>query len=184
MFFRDFGGNGKSTLTTPTDACQIMCSNAHLPHTAPPALRYPAPIFLFFGRKCRGLSNAGQATMLDVTEILFKKWGSFLAQTVIRCWLKAAILPSEHEDALRSKDTRPDREDKEDKATIDDICSMVAKMTMPASVADARSMPRVLTDNLFVKKQPGLTGVQMHEAMGMWLNVEDGPPKCWKIRSN
>ena len=113
--------------------------------------------------------------MLDVTEILFKKWGSFLAQTVIRCWLKAAILPSEHEDALRSKDTRPDREDKEDKATIDDICSMVAKMTMPASVADARSMPRVLTDNLFVKEQPGLTGAQMHEAMGMWLNVEDGP---------
>ena len=124
------------------------------------------------------MSDAGQATKLDVTEILFKKWGSFSAQTVIRCWLKAAILPSEHEDALRSKDTRPDREDKEDKATIDDIFyNMVAKMRMPANVADARSMPRVvLTDNLFVEKQPGLIDAQiMHEAMGTWLNVEDDP---------
>ena len=51
---RDFGGNGKSTLTTPTDACQIMCSNAHLPHTAPPALRYPAPIFYFLAGNAEG----------------------------------------------------------------------------------------------------------------------------------
>ena len=113
--------------------------------------------------------------MLDVTGILFRKWGSFSAQTVIRCWLKAGILPGEHQNALTSKDTRPGREDKEDKAIIDDLCSMVTKMTMPASVVDARSMPRVLTDNLFVEKQAGLTDAQMREAMQTWLNVEDDP---------
>ena len=52
---------------------------------------------------------------------------------------------------------------------------MVVKMTMSASVADARSIPRVLTDNLFVEKQPCLTDAQMHGAMGTWLNVEDDP---------
>ena len=40
---------------------------------------------------------------------------------------------------------------------------------------DARSMPRVLTDNLFVEKQAGLTDAQMREAMKTWLNVEDDP---------
>ena len=50
---------------------------------------------------------------------------------------------------------------------------MVAMMTMPTSIADARSMSRVLTDNLFAEKQPGFTDTQMHEAMGTWLNVED-----------
>ncbi|CAN0605845.1 unnamed protein product, partial [Ectocarpus sp. 12 AP-2014] len=44
-------------------------------------------------RGCRGLSDAGQATMLDVTDILSKKWESFSDQTVIRCWAKANILP-------------------------------------------------------------------------------------------
>ncbi|CAN0051650.1 unnamed protein product, partial [Ectocarpus sp. 8 AP-2014] len=44
-------------------------------------------------RGCRGLSDAGQATMLDVTEILTKKWQHLSDQTVVRCWLKATILP-------------------------------------------------------------------------------------------
>ncbi|CBJ32411.1 similar to Tigger transposable element-derived protein 6 [Ectocarpus siliculosus] len=35
-------------------------------------------------RGCRGLSDAGQATMLDVTEILSQKWESFSDQTVVR----------------------------------------------------------------------------------------------------
>ena len=48
-------------------------------------------------------------------------------------------------------------------------------MTMPASVVDARSMPRVLTDNLFVEKQADLTDAQMREAIQTWLNVEDDP---------
>ena len=98
--------------------------------------------------------------MLDVTEILSQKWENFPDQTVIRCWLKADILPREHVNALKGKDTRLDREDKEDTAITDHLCDMVAKITMPASVTDARSMPRVLTDNLFVGKQPGLTDMQ------------------------
>ena len=52
---------------------------------------------------------------------------------------------------------------------------MVAKMTMPAPVTDARSMPRVLTDNLFVEKQPGLSETEVREALETWLNVEDDP---------
>ena len=52
---------------------------------------------------------------------------------------------------------------------------MVVKMTMSASVTDARSIPRVLTDNLFVEKHPGLTDAQMHGAMETWRNVEDDP---------
>ena len=52
---------------------------------------------------------------------------------------------------------------------------MVAKMTMPASVTDARSMPRILTDNLFVERQPGLTDAEVREAIETWLNVEEDP---------
>ena len=52
---------------------------------------------------------------------------------------------------------------------------MVAKMTMPATVTDARSMPRVLTDNLSVEKQPGLSETEVREALETWLNVEDDP---------
>ncbi|CAN0413013.1 unnamed protein product, partial [Pylaiella littoralis] len=80
-------------------------------------------------RGCRGLSDAGQATMLDVTEILPQKWESFSDQTIVRCWLKATILPREHEDALKGRDTRLDREDK-DAAALDDLCDMVKKMSM------------------------------------------------------
>ena len=52
---------------------------------------------------------------------------------------------------------------------------MVAKMTIPASVTDARSMPSVLTDNLFVEKQPSLTDAKVREVIEMWPNVEDDP---------
>ena len=76
----------------------------------------------FFCRGCRGLNDAGQATMLDVTDILSDKWASFSNQTVIKCWLKAEILPEEHRNALLGKDTRLDREDKEETAVIDDLC--------------------------------------------------------------
>ncbi|CAM9895178.1 unnamed protein product [Ectocarpus sp. 12 AP-2014] len=87
-------------------------------------------------RGCRGLSDAGQATMLDVTEILSKKWESFSDQTVIRCWAKANILPREHQNTLKGRDTRLDREDKEETAVIDDLCDMVKNMAMPESVTD------------------------------------------------
>ena len=79
--------------------------------------------------------------MLDVTEILSQKWEGFPNQTVIRCWLKAAILLREHVNALKGKDARLDREDKEDTAIIDVVYDRVAKTMMPASVTDARSMP-------------------------------------------
>ena len=52
---------------------------------------------------------------------------------------------------------------------------MVAKMTMPATVTDARSMPRVLTDKLFVEKQPGLSETEVRKAIETWLYVEDDP---------
>ncbi|CAB1099355.1 unnamed protein product [Ectocarpus sp. CCAP 1310/34] len=126
-------------------------------------------------RGCRGLNDAGQATMLDVTEILSEKWESFSSQTVIRCWLKANILPREHENALKGKDTRLDREDKEDTAIIDDLCEMVSKMSMPASATDSRSTARVLTDNLFVEKASGLTDAEVRQAVKTWLSVEDDP---------
>ena len=43
--------------------------------------------------------------MLGVTDILSDNWASFSNQTVIRCWLKAKILPEEHRNALLGKDT-------------------------------------------------------------------------------
>ncbi|CAN0145462.1 unnamed protein product [Pylaiella littoralis] len=123
---------------------------------------------------CRGLSDAGQATMLDVTEILSQKWESFSDQTIVRCWLKATILPREHEDALKGRDTRLDREDK-DAAALDDLCDMVKKMSMPESAKglDARSMPRLLSDNLFVESASGLTEQEVRSAVETWLSVED-----------
>ncbi|CAB1104665.1 unnamed protein product [Ectocarpus sp. CCAP 1310/34] len=122
---------------------------------------------------CRGLNEAGQPTMLDVTEILSQKWESFLDQTVIRCWLKATILPGEHESALKDKDTRLDREDPW-AAALDDLCDMVEKMSMPecAKDLDARSKPRVWTENLFVESASGLTE-EVRSAMRTWLSVED-----------
>ncbi|CAB1114653.1 unnamed protein product [Ectocarpus sp. CCAP 1310/34] len=127
-----------------------------------------------FCRGCRGLSDAGQATMLDVTEILSQKWESFSDQTVVRCWLKATILPREHENALKGRDTRLDREDKE-AAALDDLCNMVKKMSLPESAKDldARSMPRVLSDNLFVESTSGLTEQEVRGAVSTWLSVED-----------
>ena len=129
----------------------------------------------FFCRGCRGLNDAGQATMLDVTDILSDKWASFSNQTVIKCWLKAEILPEEHRNALLGKDTRLDREDKEETAVIDDLCDMVNKMSMPESVTDSRSVPKVLTDNLFVERASGLTEGEVREAVKTWLSVEDDP---------
>ncbi|CAB1108220.1 unnamed protein product [Ectocarpus sp. CCAP 1310/34] len=93
-------------------------------------------------RGCRGLSDAGQATMLDVTEICSQKWH---------------ILPREHCNVLKGMDTRLDREAKDDAAIMDGLCDMVSKMSMPASATDYRSMPRVLTNNLFVEKGTDLT---------------------------
>ena len=46
--------------------------------------------------------------MLDVTETLSQKQENYPDQTVIRCWLKADILPREHVNALKAKDTRLD----------------------------------------------------------------------------
>ena len=69
--------------------------------------------------------------MLDMTDILSDKWASFSNQTVIRCWLKAKILPEEHRHALLGNHTRLDREDKEETAVIDDLCDTVNKMSMP-----------------------------------------------------
>lgn len=54
-------------------------------------------------RGCRELSDAGQATMLDVTETLSQKWERFSDQAVVRGWLKATILPEEHENDLKRK---------------------------------------------------------------------------------
>ncbi|CAB1120045.1 unnamed protein product [Ectocarpus sp. CCAP 1310/34] len=90
-------------------------------------------------RGCRGLSDAGQATMLNVTEICSQKWRRLDVQTVIRCWLKAGILPREDCNVLKGMDTRLDREDKDDAAVIDGLCDMVSKMSMPAIVTDYRA---------------------------------------------
>ena len=127
-----------------------------------------------FCRSCRGLNDAGQATTLDVTEILSQKWESFSDQTIIRCWLKATILPREHENALKGRDTRLDREDK-DAAALDDLCDVVKKMSMPESAKglDARSMPRVLTENLLVESASSVTEDEVRRAVNTWLNVED-----------
>ncbi|CAM9380565.1 unnamed protein product, partial [Ectocarpus sp. 12 AP-2014] len=129
-------------------------------------------------RGCRGLSDAGQATMLDVTEILSEKWSRLSAQTVIRCWLKADILPREHCNLLKSMDTRLDREDKDEQGFIDDLCDLVKKMSMPTSVArsaNPRCMPRVLTDNLCVEQGAGLSEQDLRQAIQTWLTVEDDP---------
>ena len=112
----------------------------------------------FFCGGCRGLNDAGQAAMLDVTDILSGKWASLSNQTVIRCWLKAKILPEKHRNAFLGKDTRLDRGDKEETAVTDDLCDMVNKMSMPEGVTDSRSAANVLTDNLFVERASGLTG--------------------------
>ncbi|CAB1117925.1 unnamed protein product [Ectocarpus sp. CCAP 1310/34] len=125
--------------------------------------------------ECRGLNDAGQATMLDVTEICSQKWRSFDVQTVIRCWLKAGILPREHCNVLKCMDTRLDREDKDNVAIVDGLCDMVSKMSMPASVTDSRSMLRGLTDDLFVEKGTDLTEQEVRTAVKTWLTVEDDP---------
>eukprot|EP00904_Undaria_pinnatifida_P001812 jgi/Undpi1/11631/HiC_scaffold_35.g13926.m1 len=124
-------------------------------------------------RGCRGLSDTGQATLLDVTAILSQKWESFSDQTVIRCWLKATILLREHENALKGRDTRLGREDKE-AAALDDLCDMV-KMSMPESAKglDARFMPRVLTDNSLVESASGFTEDEVRSAVNTWLSAED-----------
>ena len=126
-----------------------------------------------FCRGCRGLSDTGQATLLDVTAILSQKWESFSDQTVIRCWLKATILLREHENALKGRDTRLGREDKE-AAALDDLCDMV-KMSMPESAKglDARFMPRVLTDNSLVESASGFTEDEVRSAVNTWLSAED-----------
>ena len=128
--------------------------------------------------------------MLDVTEILTQKWERFSDQTVVRCWLKATILPEEHENVLKRKDTRlagkdngkggeggDKGEDTGERALIDGLCDLVAKMSMPDSVdvTDARKIPGVLTDNLFVEKNSGLTDVEVREAIKTWLSVENDP---------
>ena len=113
--------------------------------------------------------------MLDVTEILSEKWSNFSDQTVIRCWLKADILPRVHVNALKGKDVRLDREDDGDKAIIDDLCKMVTNMSMPARVTDGRSMPHELADNLFVEKCTGLSICEVRSAIQTWLGVEDDP---------
>ncbi|CAB1101603.1 unnamed protein product [Ectocarpus sp. CCAP 1310/34] len=115
------------------------------------------------------------ATMLDVTDICSQKWRSFDNQTLIRCWLKAGNLPMEHCNIFKGIDTRLDREDKDDAAIIDGLCDMVSKNSMPASVTDYRSMPRVLTDNLFVEKGTDLTEQEVRTAVKTWLTVEDDP---------
>ncbi|CAB1099639.1 unnamed protein product [Ectocarpus sp. CCAP 1310/34] len=122
----------------------------------------------------RGLNDAGQPTVLDATEIISQKWESFSDQTVIRCWLKATILPGEHESALKDKDSRLGREDP-GAAALDDLCDMVEKMFMPESAKDldARSKPRVLTDDLFVESASGLTEEEVRSAMRTWHSVED-----------
>lgn len=107
--------------------------------------------------------------MLVVTEILSQKWESFSDQTtVIRCWLKADIPTREHQNALKAKVMRLDREDNEGTDTIDDLCGMITKMSLPASVTDSRPIPRVLTDR-------GLTERDVREAIKTWLSVEDDP---------
>ena len=112
--------------------------------------------------------------MLDVTEILSQKWDSFSDQTVIRCWLKATIVPREHENTFKGRDTRLDREDKE-AAALDDLCDIVKKMSMPESAKDlgARSMPQVLTDTLLVESASGLTEDEVRSAVNTWLSLED-----------
>ena len=88
--------------------------------------------------------------------------------------LKATILPREHDNALKGRDTRLDREDKE-AAALDDLCDMVKTMSTPESAKDldARSMPRVLTDNLLVESASGLTEEEVRSAVNTWLSVDD-----------
>lgn len=83
--------------------------------------------------------------MLDVTEILHDKWNSLLAQTVVRCWLKADILPREHCNVLKGMDSRLDREDTDegDKAIIDDLCDMVKQSKCRCQPASRTLGPRL-----------------------------------------
>ncbi|CAB1116197.1 unnamed protein product [Ectocarpus sp. CCAP 1310/34] len=52
---------------------------------------------------------------------------------------------------------------------------VVKKMSLPESAKDldARSMPRVLSDNLFVESTSGLTEQEVRSAVSTWLSVED-----------
>ena len=52
---------------------------------------------------------------------------------------------------------------------------VVKKMSLPESAKDldARSMPRVLSDNLFVESTSGLTEQEVRRAVSTWLSVED-----------
>ncbi|CAB1098130.1 unnamed protein product [Ectocarpus sp. CCAP 1310/34] len=115
---------------------------------------------------------------------------SFSDQTVVRCWLKATILPEEHENVLKRKDTRLAGKDNGkgeevgdkggdtgERGLIDGLCDLVAKLSMPDSldVTDARNIPGVLMDNLFVEKNSGLTDVEVRKAIKTWLSVEDEP---------
>ena len=58
---------------------------------------------------------------------------------------------------------------------MDDLCDTVKKMSMPESAKnlDARSMPRVLMDNLLVESASGLTEDEVRSAVNTWLSVED-----------
>ncbi|CAB1115471.1 unnamed protein product [Ectocarpus sp. CCAP 1310/34] len=103
---------------------------------------------------------------------------------------KATILPEEHENVLKRKDTRLAGKDNGkggevgdkggktgERGLIDDLCDLVAKLSMPDSVdvTDARKIPGVLTDNLFVEKNSGLADVEVRNAIKTWLSVEDDP---------
>ncbi|CAB1098442.1 unnamed protein product [Ectocarpus sp. CCAP 1310/34] len=52
---------------------------------------------------------------------------------------------------------------------------VVKKMSLPESAKDldARSMPRVLSDNLFVESTSGLTEQEVRSAVSTSLSVED-----------
>ena len=60
-------------------------------------------------------------------------------------------------------------------AALDDMRDMVKKMPMPESAKDldARSMPRMLTDNLLVESASGLTEDEVRSAVNTWLRVKD-----------
>ncbi|CAB1096527.1 unnamed protein product [Ectocarpus sp. CCAP 1310/34] len=64
-----------------------------------------------------------------------------------------------------------------ERGLIDGICDLVAKLSMPDSVdvTDARKIPGVLTDNLFVEKNSGLADVEVRKATKTWLSLEDDP---------
>ena len=57
----------------------------------------------------------------DVYEIIADKWEKMPAQTSIRCWLKAKILPEEHTKNLMVNDARPDRGGADDSVVLSRI---------------------------------------------------------------